>query len=55
MRKIKDGSPAGYGRADRELATAIAKAPNAAAVDKIARDGGFKDADDAKNWLGERA
>jgi hypothetical protein len=55
MRKVPGGKPAGYGRADREMAKALDKAPSQAEADRIARENGLKDAKDARNWLRERA
>ena len=55
MRKVPSGKPAGFGRADREMAKALDKANSKDAADKIARDNGLKDADDARDWLRECA
>jgi hypothetical protein len=54
-RKLKDGSPAGYGRADRKMAEDLSKATSKAQADKVARDRGLKDARDARDWLRDRS
>jgi hypothetical protein len=55
MRKLKDGSPAGYGDKDRQMAEVLAEAPTRAEADKIARADGHKDAKAARAWLRERS
>jgi hypothetical protein len=55
MRKLKDGSPAGYGNRDREMAEVLAKAPTRAEADKIAQADGHKDAAGARKWLRDRS
>jgi hypothetical protein len=55
MRKVPSGKPAGFGRKDREMAKSLDKANSREAADRIARDNGLKDADDARDWLRERA
>jgi hypothetical protein len=54
-RTLDDGSPAGYGRLDREMAQALGKAPGQEEADKIARDNGLRDARDARDWLASRS
>lgn len=54
-RKLKDGSSAGYGPKDRKLAEDLAKATSKAQADKIARDDGHNDAQDARAWLKDRS
>jgi len=54
-RKLKDGTPTGYGRADRKMADDLSKAKTRAEADKIAQDRGLKDAQDARDWLQERS
>jgi hypothetical protein len=48
-------TPAGYGRKDREMARALARAASPKEADRIARANGLKDARDARNWLRERS
>jgi hypothetical protein len=55
MRTLDDGTPAGYGRADRELAERLSQAESAAEADRIARLDGHKDVNDARLWLFERS
>jgi hypothetical protein len=54
-RKLNDGTPAGYGAKDRQLAEDLSKATSKAQADKIARADGHKDAEGARSWLKDRS
>jgi hypothetical protein len=55
MRKQENQAATGYGAADRKLAADLAKAATPAEADRIARDGGLRDAKDARSWLKSRS
>jgi len=48
-------NPRGYGRQDREMTKALARAKSPAEADRVARADGLKDARDARSWLRERS
>lgn len=54
-RELNDGTPAGYGSADRKLAEDLSKATSKDQADKIAKADGHKDARDAESWLRDRS
>jgi hypothetical protein len=54
-RTLSNGDPAGYGPADRQLATGLASAKSDADADTIARADGHKDAAAARDWLAGRS
>ena len=48
-------NPKGYGELDRRLARKLDKAKSEKEADRIARDEGLEDAEDARKWLRERS
>lgn len=45
----------GFGAADKTLASKLDSAGSDEDRDQVARDGGFKNADDAEQWLKDRS
>ncbi len=54
-RTTDSGSPAGFGPSDLKLAEDLSSATSEEAADKIAQERGYRDAQDARDWLRSRS